>query len=61
MNEGLVCHLLQPRSIIWTRRSVIDQDVLLAQKVVLDHIVRNLAGQHWVLNWVELVDVDDAK
>ena len=61
MYEGLVCHLLKTWSILWTRRRIVDQDVLLAQKVVLDHVVRNLAGQHWVLDWVELVDVDDAK
>ena len=61
MYEGLVCHLLKTWSILWTRRCIVDQDVLLAQKVVLDHVVRNLAGQHWVLDWVELIDVDDAK
>ena len=61
VNVCLVCYLVQTRSFWRARGSIIHQDVLVSQQAILDHIVGYLKGQHRVLDWVELVDMDDAQ
>ena len=61
MNVSLVGDFLSVVNRCQTGWCIIDQDVLFVQQVALYHIVGDLKGQHWVLRWVKLVDVDDTQ
>ena len=44
-----------------TWKAVINENFLFVEQMVLDHVVRDLKGQHGILDRIELIDVDDPK
>ena len=59
MDEGLVGYLLHSVVDILIGGNIVDQYVLFVQQVALDHVVRNLKREHWILSRVQFINVND--